>query len=59
MVLILVESSDAFRVNDEHFVLRVSLLVFDLNRLIPDPEALKSQKEFNWLDEVYLPWCKG
>ena len=46
MVLILVESSDAFRVNDEHFVLRVSLLVFDLNRLIPDPEALKSQKEF-------------
>ena len=40
MVFILVESSDSFRVYDENFVLRVSLFILDLDRLIPDPEAL-------------------
>ena len=44
MVLVLIEGSDALRVNDENFEGRLTILALDLDGLAPDPKTLSAME---------------
>lgn len=44
MILILVEGTDAFTVNDKDFEWGLSTLLVNMNRFVPDPETLIKNK---------------